>query len=105
MWIVRLALARPRTIAVLAILITILGVLSITRMPTDMFPEINIPVINVVWSYGGLAPQEMEQRVVSLSERAFTTTVANIEHMESTSLSGVSIIRVFFHPGTQISGA
>lgn len=105
MWIVHLALARPRTVAVMALLILIFGVLSILRMPTDIFPGINIPVVSVIWSYGGLSPEEMEQRVVSLSERAYTTTVGNIEHIESQSMAGVSIIRIFFQPGTQISQA
>src|SRR5438445_507826 len=105
MWIVRLALERPRTTAVLAVLMLLLGVLSIFRMPTDVFPAINLPVISVIWSYGGLAPQEMEQRVVSLSERAITTTVGNIEHIESQSLPGIGVIKVYFQPGTTISQA
>ena len=75
MWIVNLALARPRTVAVMCLLILIFGVLSIFRMPTDIFPTIDIPVVTVVWSYGGLAPEEMETRVVNVSERSYTTTV------------------------------
>ena len=68
MWIVRLALSRPRTIAVMAILIALLGVLSISRMAKDIFPAINLPVVSVIWSYGGLAPEEMERRIIRLSE-------------------------------------
>src|SRR5437764_1434280 len=105
MWIVRLALERPRTTAVLAVLILLLGVLSIFRMPTDIFPAINLPVISVIWSYGGLAPQEMEQRVIRRSEGAITTTVGNIEHIESQSLPGIGITKVYFQPGTPIPEA
>ena len=105
MWIVNLALARPRTVAVMCLLILIFGVLSIFRMPTDIFPTIDIPVVTVVWSYGGLAPEEMETRVVNVSERSYTTTVGNIEHIESQSLAGISVIKLFFQPGTSISQA
>jgi multidrug efflux pump subunit AcrB len=98
MWIVRLALSRPRTIAVLALLIVILGVLSITRMPTDIFPVINLPVISVVWSYNGLSPEEMEGRVLRVSENANSTTVGNIEHIDSQALSGVGVVIVYFQP-------
>src|SRR3954447_11695053 len=103
MWIVRLALAPPRMVAVLAILILILGVLSAARMPKDIFPPINIPVVSVVWSYPGLPPVEMEGRVLRVTENAISTTVGNIEHLESQSLSGVGVTKVFFQPGTQIS--
>lgn len=102
MWLVRLALSRPKAVGVLVILIGILGVLSAIQAPKDIFPSINIPVVSVIWSYDGLAPQEMEQRVVNLSERAFTTTVANIDHIESQSYSGVSVIKVYFQPGADI---
>src|SRR2546430_1880175 len=105
MWIVELALRRPRTVAVVALLILILGVLSVTRMPTDIFPAINLPVVSVVWSYGGLSPEEMEGRVIRVSENAISTTVGNIEHIESQALTGVGVIKVFFQPGTQISQA
>src|SRR2546429_9689320 len=105
MWIVRLALSRPRTIAVMAILIAILGVLSISRMAKDIFPAINLPVISVVWSYGGLAPQEMERRIIRLSELAITNNVGSVEHVESQSMSGVGVIKIFFQQGTQISNA
>lgn len=109
MWIVRLALRRPYTFAVLAVLIAILGVLSIVRTPTDIFPEINIPVVNVIWLYNGLSAQEMEGRIVTISERAMTTTVNGIEHIESQSLNGSGIgagaIRVFFQPDAVIASA
>jgi multidrug efflux pump subunit AcrB len=105
MWIVRLALRRPYTFVVMSILIVIAGVYSILGMPTDILPEINIPVIAIVWQYGGLPPDEMEQRFSGNFERALTTTVNGIEHIESQSLYGVSVIKVFFHPGTKIEGA
>src|SRR5437667_1217686 len=105
MWIVRLALSRPRTIAVMAILIALLGVLSITHTPTDILPAINIPVVNVVWSYPGLSPQEMEGRVVRLSEAVLTTAVGNVQHVESMSLPGVGLEKVYFQPGTSIGEA
>jgi multidrug efflux pump subunit AcrB len=105
MWIVRLALRRPYTFVVMSMLIVIAGIYSILQMPTDILPEINIPVIAVVWQYGGLPPDEMEQRFTGNFERALTTTVAGIEHIESQSLYGVSITKVFFHPGTKIEMA
>jgi CzcA family heavy metal efflux pump len=105
MWIVRLALRRPYTIVVAALLIVILGVVTITRMTTDIFPDINIPVVSVIWSYNGVSPDEMEKRIVTVSERAFTTTVNDIEHMESQSMNGVSVIKVFFQPGAKIEAA
>jgi CzcA family heavy metal efflux pump len=105
MWIVRLALRRPYTFVVVAMLIVIAGVYSILQMPTDILPEIDIPVIAVVWQYSGLPPDEMEQRFTSNFERALTTTVNGIEHIESQSLYGVSVIKVFFHPGTKIEMA
>ncbi|MFN6562117.1 MAG: efflux RND transporter permease subunit [Nostoc sp. ChiSLP01] len=105
MWIVKLALRRPYTFVITAILIIVLGVVTITRMATDIFPEINIPVVSVIWSYGGVSPEEMEQRIVTSSERSFTTTVNDIEHIESQSLNGVSVIKVFFQPGAKIEAA
>jgi CzcA family heavy metal efflux pump len=105
MWIVRLALRRPYTFVVMAMLIVVVGVYSIFRMPTDILPEIDIPVISVVWVYSGLPPDEMEQRFTGNFERALTTTVNGIEHIESQSLYGVSVIKVFFHPGTKIEMA
>ena len=105
MWLVRLALRRPYTFVVAAILILILGVLAIVRTPTDIFPNIDIPVVTVVWGYGGLSPEEMSTRVIFNFERTLTTTVDNIEHIESQSLEGIGVIKVFFHPGTQIATA
>ncbi len=105
MWIVRLALRRPYTFTVMALAIIILGVLSALRMPKDIFPAIDIPVVSVVWQYAGLAPEEMEKRIVTLSERSMTTTVNDIEHMESSSLLGIGVIKIFFHPGTSIDAA
>ncbi|PYU30778.1 MAG: RND transporter [Acidobacteria bacterium] len=105
MWIVRLALRRPYTFVVLAILILILGTLSAFRTPTDIFPNINIPVVSIIWTYNGLAPQDMASRIITLQERNLTTTVNDIEHIESQSLNGVAVIKVFFHPGANISTA
>ncbi|MFD1470548.1 efflux RND transporter permease subunit [Hymenobacter caeli] len=100
MWIVRLALARPYTFVVMALLILVGGVLTIKTMAVDIFPDIPIPVVGVVWGYAGISPEEMNQRIVVPNERAFTTTVSNIEHIESQSLKGVGLIKVFFQPGT-----
>jgi len=105
MWIVRLALRRPYTFVVMAMLIAIGGVLSIARTPVDIFPEINIPVISVIWQFTGLSPNEVEGRMVTISERAMTTTVNSIEHIESQSLAGVGLIRVFFQPDANIGSA
>src|SRR5437870_8403198 len=105
MWIVRLALRRPYTFVVLALLIFVLGALSIETMSVDIFPAINIPVVNVIWSYTGLAPTEMEGRFVTVTERAFTTTVNVIEHLESVSLRGVAITRLYFPPNVPIEAA
>ena len=102
MLIVRMALARPRMVAVGSLLILILGILTIMRSPTDVFPTINVPVVNVIWSYGGLAPEEMAERVTNASERGILTTVDNLDHVESQSLPGVCLIRVFLRPGTNI---
>ena len=105
MWIVRVALKRPYTFVVLAILISILGTLSIFRTPTDIFPNINIPVVSIIWNYYGLSPAEMSNRIITLQERNLTTIVNDIEHLESQSLNGVAVIKVFFHPGVNISMA
>ncbi|WP_260706441.1 efflux RND transporter permease subunit [Edaphobacter flagellatus] len=105
MWIVRLALRRPYTFVVMAVLILVLGIVSIETMSTDIFPVIDIPVVTVVWSYSGTSPDEMEKRFTTISERAMTTTVNDIEHIESQSVSGISIIKVFFQPGTKIEAA
>src|SRR5229473_2374278 len=105
MWIVRLALRRPYTFVVLAFLIAVLGILSVKTMLVDIFPSINIPVVTVIWSFSGLSPTEMQGRIVTVSERAFTTTVNGIEHIESVSLRGVAITRLYFHPNVPISSA
>jgi CzcA family heavy metal efflux pump len=105
MWIVRLALRRPYTFVVASILILILGVVSIVRTPVDIFPNIDIPVIAIAWQYTGLSPEEMSGRVIYNYERSLTTTVNDIEHIESTSLAGVGLVKVFFHPGTNIGSA
>ncbi len=102
MWIVRLALRRPYTFTVVAILVVLLGIVTIARMSTDIFPNINIPVVSVIWSYSGVAPEEMEKRFVTVCERAMTTTVNDIEHIESQSYNGVSVIKVFFHEGAKV---
>jgi multidrug efflux pump subunit AcrB len=105
MWIVRLALRRPYTFVVMAMVITLLGLVAILRMPTDIFPEVDIPVISVIWQYPGMSPGEMEGRVVRLYEGILTTTVNNIEHIESQALNGVSVTRVYFQPGAKIEEA
>jgi multidrug efflux pump subunit AcrB len=105
MWIVRLALRRPYTFVVLAIVILSGGGLSILNTPKDIFPNINIPVISVLWSYNGLSAQQMSDRIVSIDERFMTTTVNDIEHMESQSWDGRAIIKIFFQPGADIATA
>ena len=102
MWIVRLALRRPYTFVVLAILIMIMGALAIVRTPTDIFPNIDIPVVSIIWSYNGLIPEDMADRIVSITERSLTTTVDNIEHIESQSLYGVAVVKVFLQPTANI---
>ncbi|HTP04021.1 MAG TPA: efflux RND transporter permease subunit [Nitrospirota bacterium] len=105
MWIVRLALRRPYTIAVMALLLLVLGTLSLTRMIVDIFPAIDIPVVVVVWNYPGLSPEDMERRVVLISERAYSTTVNGIQRIESQSIPGVGLLKVYFQPGSEIGAA
>src|ERR1035438_4981485 len=105
MWIVALALRRPYTFVVMALVIIILTPITILRTPTDIFPDINIPVVSVVWFYSGLSPLDMADRIVANSERGITTTVNDIEHMESQSVYGLGVIKVFFRPGTNVQGA
>ncbi len=105
MWIVRLALRRPYTFVVLALAIILVTPLVLMRTPTDIFPEINIPVVTIAWTYTGLSPLEMERRVTSTIERGATTMVNDIEHLESQSLPGMTIIKLFFHPRANISTA
>jgi CzcA family heavy metal efflux pump len=105
MWIVRIALDRPYTFIVLALLIVILSPVVILRTPTDIFPNINIPVIAVAWTYTGLNPEEMEGRITSVYERVLTTTVDNIEHIESTTLNGLAVVKVFLQPNASLDTA
>ena len=102
MWIVRVALRRPYTFIVLALLLLILGPLAMLRTPTDIFPSIDIPVISVVWSYNGLPASEMTNRMISSYERVLTTTVNDIEHIESQTLNGIAVVKIFFQPRTKI---
>jgi multidrug efflux pump subunit AcrB len=102
MWIVRLALRRPYTFVVVSILILIMGGLAIVRTPTDIFPNIDIPVVSIIWNYNGLTPEDINDRIVSVTERALTTTVDNIEHIESQSLYGVAVVKVFLLPTANI---
>jgi CzcA family heavy metal efflux pump len=105
MWIVALALRRPYTFIVMAIVIIILMGVTVVRTPTDIFPDINIPVVSVVWSYTGMSPQDIADRIVTNSERGINITVNDIEHIESQSVSGLGVIKVFFRPGTNVQGA
>src|SRR5262249_22020191 len=98
-------LRRPYTFIVMALLIGIGGVLTIARTPVDIFPDINIPVVSVIWSYSGLSPNEVEGRMVTISERAMTTTVNSIEHIESQSIQGIGLIRVSSQPDASIGAA
>ncbi|HXA67929.1 MAG TPA: efflux RND transporter permease subunit [Bryobacteraceae bacterium] len=102
MWIVRLALRRPYTFVVMSVAILLLGITAIKTMPIDIFPYIDIPVVSVVWTYGGISPDEMEKRVVTIFERSMTTTVNDIEHIESQSYSGVAVIRVYLQPHARV---
>jgi multidrug efflux pump subunit AcrB len=105
MWIVRLALRRPYTFVVVSLLIAILGVAAIITMPVDIFPYIDIPVVSVIWQYSGMSPEEMEKRVVTFFERSMTTTVNDIEHIESQAYTGVSVTRVYFQPNAKVEVA
>ena len=102
MWIVKLALRRPYTFVVLAILILIMGTLAILRTPTDIFPNIDIPVVSIIWNYNGLDAQQIGDRIVTVTERALTTTVDNIQHVESQSLDGVAVVKVFLQPNANV---
>jgi CzcA family heavy metal efflux pump len=105
MWIVALALRRPYTFVVMALLILILTPVVLLRTPTDIFPDINIPVISIVWNYQGLAPKEMADRITTNTERGLTTLVNDIEHIESQSLNGVAVVKIFFQPTANIQTA
>jgi multidrug efflux pump subunit AcrB len=102
MWIVRLALRRPYTFVVMALAIALLGGAAIYTMPVDIFPYIDIPVVSVIWSYQGISPEEMEKRVVTVFERALTTTVNDVEHIESQSYNGVAVVRIYFQPNAKV---
>src|SRR3981081_1718920 len=100
MWIVRLALRRPYTMALLLPVLPTFGVLSTSRMKTDILPAIDIPVVIVVWNYPGLSAEDMERRVVFISERAYSTTVSGISRIDSQSMTGLGILKVWFEPGS-----
>jgi multidrug efflux pump subunit AcrB len=105
MWIVKIALNRPFTFIVLALLILILAPVVILRTPTDIFPSINIPVVAVAWTYTGLSPEETEGRITTVYERLLTTTVDNIEHLESTTVNGTAIVKIYLQPTASIDRA
>ena len=96
MWIVRLALRRPYTFVVMSLMIALAGGLAIVRMPTDIFPEISIPIVNVIWNYNGISAEEMAKRIITPIERGLTTSVNDIEHMESQSVNGVGVMKISF---------
>ena len=104
MWIVKLALRR-RTFVVMALLILLLGIASIKQMPTDIFPEIDIPVVTVVWQYAGLSPDQMAKQITTFSEYTISSAVDNVKNIESQTLAGVSVIRIFFQPNVRIDSA
>src|ERR1700732_2445185 len=103
--LVRIALSRPYTFVVLALLLLIIGPLAALRTPTDIFPEIRIPVIAVAWQYTGLPPEQMAGRITTLFQRALTTTVNDIEHIEANSYAGIGIVKIYFHPGVSVATA
>src|SRR5205085_9382839 len=103
--LVRLALRRPYTMAIAGMLIMLMGFLSAQRMVVDIFPNIDIPVVYVAWNYPGLSAEDMERRVVLISERAYSTTVNGIERIESQSIPGIGILKVYFQPGAEIGAA
>ena len=105
MWIVNIALRRPYTFLVMALLILLATPFVLRSTPTDVLPEIRIPVISIVWSYNGLSAQEMGSRVASVTERALTTTVNDIEHIESQSMAGISLVKLYFQPTANIQTA
>ncbi len=105
MWLIRTALRRPYTFVVMALIIALGGARSISKAPTDIFPPIDIPVISIIWNYGGLPPEEMEKRIVNNFERFATTIVGDIEHMESQTLTGISVIKIYMQPGANVEQA
>src|ERR1700677_1421803 len=102
MWIVQLALRKPHTFFVMGITIILFGMIAIFRMPVDIFPDIDIPIVSCIWTYQGMSPWEMENLVSMVTERALTSTINGIEHMESVSINSMSIIKVYLHQGTPI---
>jgi multidrug efflux pump subunit AcrB len=105
MWIVQIALRRPYTFIVLAVVIAMSGSLAALRAPIDIFPSINIPVVSVVWSYNGMLPKDMSDRVIYYYERQLTSQVSNIEHIESESLNGYGTVKIYFQKGVDIGSA
>src|SRR5438270_13000917 len=105
MWIVRLALRRTYTFVVAALLITVLGAHSIYRMSTDMFPNIDIPVVSVAWQYAGMPADEIETRITFVNERVLTLSVNGIDHIDSQSLDGVGVLRIYFYPWADVAAA
>jgi multidrug efflux pump subunit AcrB len=105
MWIVRVALTRPYTFVVLALMVLIMSAVVIARTPTDIFPNIDIPVVAVDWTFAGLNPEELEGRLTTVFERLLTTTVDNIQHLESTTVNGQAIVKIFLQPGASLDTA
>src|SRR5207302_1868748 len=105
MWIVKLALRRPYTFVVMALLILLLGVVSIKNTPTDIFPEIDIPVVTVVWQYNGLSADQMAKQITTFSEYTISSAVDNVKNIESQTLAGVAVVRIFFQPNVRIDSA
>src|SRR4051812_29665504 len=105
MWIVRLALRRPYTFVVMAMLVVFMGIFAVKQMATDIFPSIDIPVVSVIFNYTGMSPEDMEKRIVSPFEKILTTTVNDIHHTESQSLNGVSVTKIYFQPSAKIEVA
>src|ERR1700712_4613117 len=105
MWIVRLALRRPFTVAAFCLVVLLMGVLSGTTMPVDLFPSIDIPVVVVVWNYPGMSAEDMERRIMFVSERGISTSVSGVTHIDSQAIDGVATLRVYFEPSADIGGA
>src|ERR1700728_4150888 len=105
MWIVELALRRPYTFVVIALLIMITSIVFMFSTPKDIFPHIDIPIISVIWQYNGLPPEDFAERITTYSEYALFNNVNDIERIESQTLTGIGIIRLYFHPGVEISSA
>jgi multidrug efflux pump subunit AcrB len=105
MWIVRLALRRPYTFVVMALAIVLMGGVAIERMPADVFPNIDVPIVSAIWTYTGVSPEEMAEVITTRSERGFTTGVNDVEHIESQSLAGLAVVKLYFHPNAKVDGA